>query len=420
MIMKKSVVAIILIALSFSGFSQIKFEKGYFIDNSGIKTECLIKNIDWNYNPTEFEYRTTINSDSKIKTIQTIQEFGILEQSTYKRFEVAIDRSSDKLNKLRTNKEPNYTTETLFLKVLVTGDAVLYRYAENNLTRFFYNVNGSEVQQLIYKRYKIQNSKVAQNNRFRQQLWSDVRCQTITIEKVEIMDYFKRDLERYFINYNNCKNPDFKVEVERRNLSEVLNLNIRPGIGLSTTTLERTSGAEEIIEYGSMLSLRLGVELEYILPFNKNKWSLFLEPTFKYLQVKDKEASYTPPSSFSTVRTVIADLDYNSLELPIGLRHHFFLNDKSKVFVNAALVLDFSFNSKIDVDFRSTGANNLIDLYSFDISTSTNFAFGFGYNYKDVYSIEMQYQGSRGLLNDFVTWKSSYQSFSLIFGYTLF
>ena len=50
---------ILLAGLAVTGLlqAQTKFEKGYFVDNSGQRTEVLIKNLDWKNNPTEFEFK---------------------------------------------------------------------------------------------------------------------------------------------------------------------------------------------------------------------------------------------------------------------------------------------------------------------------------------------------------------------------
>ena len=48
--MKKSLIILSIIITSINCYSQIKFEKGFYIDNDGQKTECLIKNIDWSVN----------------------------------------------------------------------------------------------------------------------------------------------------------------------------------------------------------------------------------------------------------------------------------------------------------------------------------------------------------------------------------
>ena len=46
-----------LLFLSFIGFTQIRFEKGYFITNYGKRIDCFIKDIDWKNNPTKFDYK---------------------------------------------------------------------------------------------------------------------------------------------------------------------------------------------------------------------------------------------------------------------------------------------------------------------------------------------------------------------------
>ena len=55
--MKQVLALFILLFLSFNTFSQVTFEPGYIIDNSGQKTICLIKNNDWKNNPESFDYK---------------------------------------------------------------------------------------------------------------------------------------------------------------------------------------------------------------------------------------------------------------------------------------------------------------------------------------------------------------------------
>lgn len=54
--MKKRILFLLITILSLNCYSQISFQKGYYIDNTNQKINCLIKNIDWKNNPTEFEY----------------------------------------------------------------------------------------------------------------------------------------------------------------------------------------------------------------------------------------------------------------------------------------------------------------------------------------------------------------------------
>ena len=113
--MKKNV-ALILIILAFSlkGYSQIIFEKGYFINNSNQKIECLIKNNDWKNNPETFEYKLSENSEPAIADVKSAKEFGIYSISKYIRSTVKIDKSKENLDDLSYDKEPTYVEEVLF------------------------------------------------------------------------------------------------------------------------------------------------------------------------------------------------------------------------------------------------------------------------------------------------------------------
>lgn len=130
----------LLIFLSFTtiSLSQIKYEKGYYIDNSNNKVECFIKNMDWFNNPDNINVRLNENGDTKNLSIENIKEFGIYNTSKYVRAKVKMDRSSEIADKISSNRNPIFNEELLFLNVLVKGDATLYLYEDHNLKRFFF------------------------------------------------------------------------------------------------------------------------------------------------------------------------------------------------------------------------------------------------------------------------------------------
>jgi len=45
-----------------------------------------------------------------------------------------------------------------------------------------------------------------------------------------------------------------------------------------------------------------------------------------------------------------AVLDFSSIEIPVGIRHYFFLNENLKLFANAQYSFDINGNSKIDFE----------------------------------------------------------------------
>lgn len=398
----------LLLTLSNKSFSQINFENGYFINVSSQKTECLIKNSDWKNNPTEFEYMLFQDTIAQKASIETVAEFGINGVSKFISTAVKIDRSSDKANELGTDRKPNFQEEQLFLKVLIEGKSSLFLYEDGNVTRFFYNINGSEIKQLIYKRYLIDIS-IAQNNYFKQQIFTDLKCQAILLNHVEHLRYTKRDLERIFIKHNECTSSNF-VNYDHKQKKDLFNLSLRPGFNYSNLNIHHSPSDLWDINLDNKLSFRFGIEAEFVLPYNGNKWSIIIEPTYQYYS-----SEKTIENNRISGGILISEVNYQSIELPIGVRHYFFLNDNSKLFADISCILDFSNSSFIEYK-RFDGSV----LASLEVKSRPNFGLGAGYKYKNKYSLGMRYQTSREISSDHTSWICSYKTFSVIFGYTLF
>jgi len=394
--MKKLPLIICFLSLAFASYSQITYEQGYYIDNEGQTVECLIKNNDWRNNPSEFKYKLSENDEPITITINDVQEFGIHNRSKYKRYSVKIDRSSEAINELSTDRNPIFKKEQLFLKVLIEGKATLYFYEDNSLRRYFFKINNGDVEQLIFKSYQTKQSKIGINNTFRQQLWNHLKCEDITLEHIQDIDYNKHDLVDFFEKYHECNNSEF-IKIKKKRKRDLFNLTIRPGVRNSSLSIYNNSNGREG-DFGTQTGFIIGLEAEFIMPFNKNKWAIIIEPTYQYF--KSEKESY--PSSYIA--------DYKSIEFPIGLRYYFFLSKKSKIFINGSLVIDIPINSEIDVEPGTY----------YKIDTRPNFAFGLGYNYGKRYSLEMRYATRRDILHNYLFWHSDYRSFSFIFGYTIF
>lgn len=395
--MKKLLLCLLFIGININCYSQIVFEKGYFINNSDQKIACLIENVDWKNNPSEFEYKLSENSEIKKATITSVKEFGIYGTSKYSKYIVQLDESSDNVNKMSNTKKPLFKDKELFLKVLIEGKASLYSYVNGNLTRYFYNTDNSKVEQLIFKKYLTFDNKIGKNNRYKQQLWNNLKCSEFTMTKIENVDYKKNDLITFFVDYNKCGNEEF-VNFEKKEKLDLFNLSIRAGLNSSSFSIKNSNASTLNTDFGNSLGFRFGVEAEYILPFNKNKWALITEPTYQNFKI-EKE-----------VNTYSAEVKYSSIELPIGVRHYFFLNDDSKIFINGSYIFDFPSDSYIDFDSAT-------DL---EIESGSSLGLGIGYKYNDTYSIEVRYQTSRDLLNNYVFWGSDYNTVSIIFGYSIF
>lgn len=420
--MKKLYILLLLIIFSTNTFAQIKFAKGYFINNDDERVECKIKNRDWKNNPTEIEYQLTENGEKKLASIQSVKEFGIDDVSKYIRAKVSVDKSKNKIGELSHQKDPIYKDEIVFLKVLIEGKATLYYYEESNIHKFYYTLDQGNITPLVYKKYlysketapntiaqgdamDAKKSGIATNETYKIQLKKDLQCAAMDDKSTESLSYQKRELISYFSEFNNCTNEKF-TNFDSKGRKKNFHINIRPGINISSYSMENQTIDARNAYFETQTSLRIGLEAEFILPFNNNKWAIFVEPTYQSFK-GEYVSDYTTPNGTYILPVIIK---YNSIEIPLGVRHYFYLNEQSKLFVDVAFVADFAFNSTIDLAYYP-------DL---EIGSNGNGAIGVGFKYNNKYSIQARYQTPRELLGKYPNYTSNYKTVSLIFGYTIF
>lgn len=393
---------ITLLLLNANIFAQINFESGYYINNQDVKINCLIKNVDWNSCPNSFEYKFNENSIVETAVIKDVKEFGIPNTFKYKRYTVEIDRSSNIISELSTSKAPELNNETLFLKELVSGSAILYKYSDQNIIRYFVRKSDSKnVVQLIYKLYAtIDGLSYGKNEAYKQQLFLEYNCKQKKASSFKTVKYNEKSLTNYFQEHNICRGTN-TVDDYVKESRDWFNLRVRPGVSFSELLIDSPYEYPADFSFGNKTTFRFGVEAEFVLPFNKNKWSIFIEPTYQYYKGDVTEDYY--------LRTQKITIDYQSVEIPLGVGYRMFLNDNNSLILKVSYVSDF--NKKAQIEFEASS--------NFDISTSNNLSYAFGYEFKNKFSIELKYQ-QRDLLGKYAAWHSTYNNTSLILGYKLF
>lgn len=334
--LQKSYISVFTVFTSFFLFGnycsgQTRFEKGFFITNSGTKTACLIRNTDWVYNPTSFDYK--IGEGDKIQTavLADVQEFLVEGKCKYIRAAVKMDRSSDALidNEISTNMAPEWKDETVWLKVLIEGSATLFSYQENGLTRFFYSVNNSPATALIYKRYQQQGVESFQYNRnYINQLLVEVNCLQSPVQTIENVEYDAKSLAKWFRRDNECR------KTPQQNFSATKKHSFSPKIFIGSHLLHYKAGSPGTtglvnIDYGKKASVTFGIEAEYFLPFNNRRWSVFGE---------GKTLSYKATGVNATGNKV--SIDYNAVNIGIGFRYHAYIQKDWKALAGIEFIKD--------------------------------------------------------------------------------
>lgn len=375
--------------------AQITFEKGYFIDNENQRVECLIRNLDWRNNPSAFDYKTTNGSTLIRAAISDVKEFGIGSNEKWIRANIKIDTSS--MLKLTYNRQPSWKESTLFLKVLIEGEASLYHYAEEGLDRFFFSKARGPIEQLVYKRFLVSSIEAAYNKYYIMQLQANVSCEGKTVDTN--LPYNEEALYKHFVAYNGCIGTGLPTSNYKQVKKPDLNLKAVAGFTMSRFTMVYNSGlfTSYNVDFGSQIGFRFGLESEVVLPYNKGKWALIVEPTYR---------SYNGTAMAGTQEL---KLDYSSIEIHGGIRHYFFLNESSKLFVNASFVFDFPMNAKIPVGPSLT----------FELTKSVNNCLGFGLQHKR-FSIEGRYYSIRNALSTYPNVDNDFKSYSLVVGHKFY
>lgn len=396
--MKIFVTLFLFLLFSVQCFSQTHFKKGYYVNNAKDTIQGLIKDFDWKYNPNNIIFKSNKSASEEKLEPNEVLYFEIYDKVKYKSARVDIDVSDHRLSELNEERLPEFENKHLFLKVLDEGEVNLYKYHVSTYKRFFIKKEDGALKQMIHKRYLDNNGGIRENNNFRQQLLNDLKCDNLSKSQFSNLEYNETSLRKLISKYNSCHNNK-TYTYKKKERDQSIFLSIRPGAQLASLTTELNGKTNT--EFDTELNIRMGIELEIVLPFNNSKWAVIFEPTFqKYASTKEVE---------SIIDGRYREVDYSSIEFPLGARYYMFLNDQNKLFLNAGYVYDHSFDSQID-------GNVGIPL---DIQSDMNPFFGIGYRFKERFSFEFRYQTSRDIISEYMIWRSNYSSYAFILGYTI-
>ncbi|QXP68413.1 PorT family protein [Polaribacter sp. AHE13PA] len=391
----KKIITLIILFIGLNSIAQNKFEKGYFTTIDGNKTECLIKNEDWRQIPSQFQFKLTDKSEVKKIQSNQLNVLEIYNKFLFEKHKVDINKYSNNLNNLSNKRVSIFKNKNLFLKVIIKGKASLFKYSDNGVDYFFYSIN-SKIKPLEYKKYKNNKGGISENLNYQKTLRDELNCKNINSN----IKYREDSFINFFSKFNSCSNSSNKLYI-KKNRKGKFNIYGKIGFGLS------------LLDFTSTPAINLGLELEYIFPFNNNKWSLFTEPTYQSafktinIDVVTGYTLYAPPSNPNAMVNLPIysneKVKYSSLEIPIAIRHYLFLNNKKVLFINSGINLDFP----IKFNEKETKMNKNI-----------SFLLGIGYHFNNKLSIEARYNAPKKITSESNTEYPNIQSFMIKLGYS--
>ena len=396
--MNKNVLFTLLAIISLSLSAQINFEEGYYIDVNNNRKNVLIKNIEWLNNPKSFEYIEN-SSEPKTLDISDVKEFGFKDGVVFSRHKVRIDRSSNNVNSLTDFKEPNFVEEIVFLKHIIKGKASLYFFSGYGVKLYFYSIDQQDIKPLVYKRYFNGYGQVVTNAAFMQELKNNMKCisDSYSFKKLK---YRSKSLTNVFKSYNTCENSEsYEYDLISKASQKENKVKLWLKAGARRHKLSYIID-DKVVDFENKIEAQFGLEGEFIFKFNRNKWSGLLG--LDYFSYKDKISQQIVNDDR------FISIDYSGIEISLGARHSFFINEHSRFFLSGYYVVPFNLNQEI-----TRGTSVLLD----NFETLTSFAVGLGYEWKYL-SLELRYLSPRSLDRK-IKADSQYSNISLILGFNI-
>jgi len=408
---KKLTIFLVCLCASLSVFSQTGFENGHYLRNDGSVVKGLIKNEDWKTNPTSIEFKANAGSEAQTISLLQMKGFEIENKTRYVRARVDVDMSPDNLNNLTINSKPLWEARTVLLRMLIDGKATLYYYEGSGLQKYYFKTDEKPIEALFYKRY-LKNGDAAENNQYQQQLLNNLSgCAQLSTADFYGLKYKNSPLTKLFITYNNCVSGEGVAGVTNYNPKEnKVDFKVNAFVGMNYLSVDVTNSVAPSRggDFGNAIRLRFGVELEALMPFNNNKWGLFIG----FAKNTKFEQTTTQATSSVNNPTQEVTFTYSSFDIPFGIRHYFFVGDDSKVSLHLGYMLDVI--SEVSIE-RSITANDLNGS-----ATTGNLFGGAGFHYKK-FSAEARLDFGRDPIEESTFfYEANTTSFSFVLGYQLF
>jgi hypothetical protein len=388
--------------------AQIRFEKGSFTNSQSQTVECLIKNYDWNFFPSDIEYKTSENDQVNRISIANVQSFQIYETShNYKKFDVPVlDKQAGDVT-IKSGKQ--------LLKVLVKGSVSLLIDDQG----IYYLENEQKaIVPLIYAKYINKDTRtVDENNDYRTQLFYNLKCEGFKQDAIRKVIYSENKLVGLVNDYNACKNLGSNVYIAKKTKAE-FNLKVLAGVnfykpeakvgGLNFVNSTYTLSGEGATNFA------IGFEAELKLPINRHKWSVFTAPIYnrhKELKSGSVETVYDYVDFFGYRGQIILS-DFSYIEIPLGIKHYFYLNQKSSLNISVAYGITVEVPKSKLTFVESMDYGEKLILTTDD--SSNLLRFGAGYTFDNTYGIQVNFYPIKSYSNS-----NTDSSFNILLSYKI-
>lgn len=314
--------------------AQDNFIQGYLVNKNNDSITGLIHFSDWDKNPNVIRFKSDLQSDEvKYKPLE-ILAFSVADD-IYQSAIVEVETSPWDLQAINEYAAFSFRTDTVFLRILVSGDKSLYYYKPNIGKEQFYLGKDNGYELLLYKEYiKVvdgHRNKV-ENNKYKGQLIYYLKdCPKIT-QIVSSIDYVEKSLLSVFKEYNSCLGQNLNVHDEKKKTT--LKWCVIAGISITSVIFE---GDKHPIltemDFSKSNNVTFGGLVDVVFRGNQGKWSLNNELIWSSYETS---ASYTDIKSPDVYDIYDINISMGYLKLNTMIRFRYPINALS-IFANLGI-----------------------------------------------------------------------------------
>ncbi|MCQ2139859.1 MAG: hypothetical protein MJZ09_05750 [Bacteroidales bacterium] len=328
--MKRLLALLLMLQVCSLASAQIGFVNGYFIDNSGIKKDVLMKDWDKNNVPKKITYKENADSPEVSRQITDFKEVRIAEK-VYVRALVNVNVSPTAIEQLSNDPKPEFEQHEVYLKQMNESGAMLYVLWWENLPQYYFSMDGGKtIVPLEFKSYKLSDDSIKENRAYRNQLYKALDHSKISWDEINDLDYTGKALLAAFDKHNGV--------VRKKSSKMKVNVGLSAVYGGGNCSMTSDKDFKEF-DFGYESMYAIGGDIEFCLPYERGKWSILLSPALAYSS-KTAEGTY-----FASYDVYTNKNEFLALDMGISLRYKMFLKNQSKAYVDVFCTPSHSFSS---------------------------------------------------------------------------
>lgn len=403
----------VVMAMVFATISYAQEKAGYYITANNETVEGYLQAKDF-LKPETVQFSVSQSGSYSPIDITNIKEYGIKNELKLQKHTVDIDIISTQES---NSRNPLWDKRTVFLNVIIEGDASLYSYEGELGVRYFYGIKSKDIpiKQLVYRKYKSSPLIMSENVMFRQQLFNDLSCENQKSIEFSKASYNRDDLSYYVEQYNKCTFPTETIKYTSNNEKRVA-VKYSVYIGFDSHTVGIKSSENTIISTEDKnISPSIGIDLAMLIIKNNLEFFGRLE----YERLSGKVENIYQVSDY-TYFVEESKLKSDILNIYLGMRKNISIAQKHSVFAEAALGISAPFG-KWDFNRYTDSFDRKTQIFGSEINLKSAFSInpGLGYVFNDKYGIVFRYATNRNFFSGIGTKdETKITKFTVNFRYT--